>query len=316
MISQVSQDRSFSSLEVGIQTETAHLRRLPLLRTGTAGLGKETILALSRHAPQHIYFTGRNAIAAADVISQVQVAAPAVKITFLECDQTSLRSVESAVKQFLSTSQTLNVLLCNAGVMGEDPGLTKDGYEYQFGINHMAHALMVKMLIPPLQRAAAQTEVARIVFVASNGFKWTPSGGIVFKELKTTQDYAFAGRWVRYGQSKLANVVYAAELARRYPEITSVSIHPGVIFTDLWNTQLSLLNRIFTYLATLGQAVPVHEGAYTSCWAATTQMENIISGAYYEPVGVVGTQTKNSQSKELGEQLWTWSQKELEAYGQ
>ncbi|MCJ1235694.1 hypothetical protein MMC14_003665 [Varicellaria rhodocarpa] len=196
---------------------------------GTAGLGKETILALSHHTPKHIYFTGRNAKNSADVISQANAINPTVHVSYIECDQTSLSSTENAVKQFLSTSQRLDVLLCNAGVMGTDPSLTKDGYEYQFGINHMAHALMVKMLLPSLQRTATQTENARIIFLSSVGYRFPPLGGIVFKELKTTQDRFFAGRWVRYGQSKLANVIYANELARRYPDITSMSIHPGVI---------------------------------------------------------------------------------------
>ena len=292
--------------------QSAHSRLLVL---GTAGLGKETILALSRHSPKHIYFTGRNTENATDVISQAKAIGPSTEISFIKCDQTSLSSVESAVKQFLSVSQRLDVLICNAGVMGIDPGLTIDGFEKQFGINHVAHALIVKMLLPPLQRNAALTGNARIIFLSSVGFRWTPSGGIVFKDLKTTQDYAFAGRWVRYGQSKLANVVYANELARRYPEITSVSIHPGVIFTDLWNTNLSLLNRAFVYLATIGQGVPIHEGVYNSCWAATTQKENLTSGTFYEPVGVVGAQTKNSKRKDLGVELWDWTQKELEGYG-
>lgn len=285
-------------------------------RSGTSGLGKEAILALSRHNPKHIYFTGRNSKNATDVISNVKASYPAVEISFLECDQTSLSSTENAVKQFLSVSQRLDVLICNAGVMGTDASLTRDGYEHQFGINHMAHALVVKMLLPSLQRTASQTGDARIVFVSSVGFRWTPSGGIVFKELKTTQDYAFAGRWVRYGQSKLANVIYAAELSRRYPDITSVSIHPGVIWTNLWNAKLSLLNRISVFVATLGQAIPIEEGVHNTCWAATTAKDNVTSGVFYEAVGVIGSQTKDSKNKELGGQLWTWTQKELESYGQ
>ena len=281
---------------------------------GTSGLGKEAILALSRKQPSAIYFTGRNSKGAAEVIAQVQDANPTVNLTFLECDHTSLASVESAIKRFLHSSQRLDVLLCNAGVMGTDPSLTKDGYEHQFGVNQMAHALIVKMLLPTLQSTAKQTGDARIVFESSIGFRWTPSGGIRFDELKTTQDYSFAGRWVRYGQSKLANVVYASELARRYPEIITVSVHPGVIFTNLWSVQWSLLNRIFVYLATLGQSVSVEQGAHNPCWAMTTSKEKLSSGAFYEKVGVVGSQSKDSQNKELGEKLWVWTQKELERY--
>ena len=199
--------------------------------------------------------------------------------------------------------------------MGMDPSLTKDGYEYQFGVNQMAHALMIKMLLPTLQNTARQIGEARVVFESSVGFRWTPSGGIRFDELKTSQDYAFAGRWVRYGQSKLANVVYASELARRYPEITAVSVHPGVIWTGLWNVQWSLLNRIFVYLATLGQSISVEEGAHNPCWAMTAPKESLSPGAFYEKVGVIGSQSKDSQNKELSEKLWTWTEKELEGHG-
>ena len=282
---------------------------------GTSGLGKESVLVLARKQPTGIYFTGRNSKAAAELVSQVKDANPSVNVNFLECDQTSLPSVESAIKQFLSKSQRLDVLLCNAGVMGTDAGLTKDGYENQFGVNQMAHALMIKMLLPTLQSTARQAGDARVVFESSVGFRWTPSGGIRFDELKTTQNYAFAGRWVRYGQSKLANVVYSSEFSRRYPEITTVSVHPGVIFTNLWSVHWSLLNRIFVYLATLGQGVPVEEGAHNPCWAMTAPKGKLSPGVFYEKVGVIGSQSKDSKSRELGEKLWTWTQNELEGYG-
>jgi NAD(P)-dependent dehydrogenase (short-subunit alcohol dehydrogenase family) len=286
------------------------------MKPGTSGLGKEAILALSQKQPSRVFFTGRNATAAANVITQAQSAAnnPSSKFIFLECDHTSLSSVENVIRQFLSESRRLDVLLCNAGVMGTDPSLTKDGYEHQFGINQMAHALMIKLLLPTLQSTAQTTGDVRVIFESSIGFRWTPSGGIRFDELKTTQDYWFAGRWVRYGQSKLANIVYASELARRYPNITAVSVHPGVIFTNLWSVQWSLLNRAFVYLATLGQSIPAEEGAYTPCWAMTTSKANLADGAFYEKVGVLGKPSKDSSSKELGGRLWTWTEKELEKY--
>ncbi|KAL9591682.1 MAG: hypothetical protein Q9179_007477 [Wetmoreana sp. 5 TL-2023] len=276
--------------------------------------GAEAILALVPKQPAQIYFTGRNSKAAADVIARAKRVNPTVDVLFLECDHDSLASVHSAITSFLSRSQRLDVLLCNAGVMGTDASLTKDGYEHQFGINQMAHALMIKLLLPTLQSTARQTGDARVVFESSVGFRWTPSGGIRLDQLKTTQDYAFAGRWVRYGQSKLANVIYASELARRYPEITAVSVHPGVIWTNLWNVQWSLLNRIFFYLATLGQSVPVEEGVKVPCWAMTAPKEDLSPGAFYEKVGAIGAQSKDSQNKVLGEKLWTWTQKQLEAH--
>ncbi|KAI9781708.1 MAG: hypothetical protein M1816_002205 [Peltula sp. TS41687] len=281
---------------------------------GTTGLGKETVLALARHRPKQIWFSGRKSERAAEVISAVKAQSPAVDVSYIQCDQIDLASVEAGVKKLVSATETLDILICNAGVMGTDPALTKDGYESQFGINHVAHALMIKMLLPSLQRAATQKGDARIVFLSSTGFRWTPSSGIVFKDLKTTQDYAFAGRWVRYGQSKLANVVYAAELTRRYPELTSVAVHPGVIWTEL-NSTLTAFDRAFVCIATLGKKVPPHEGVYNTLWAATTSKKNIKSGAFYEPVGRVTPHTKDSESTDLGEHLWIWTRDELKNLG-
>ena len=232
---------------------------------------------------------------------------PSFNITFIECDHTSFVSVENATNLFLSKSQRLDVLFCNAGVMGIDPGLTKDGYENQFGINQMAHALMVKMLLPTLQSTAKQTGDVRVVFESSVGFRWTPSGGIRLAELKTTQDYWFAGRWVRYGQIKLANVVYASELAQRYPEITSISVHPGVIYTNLWTVNWSLLNRIFVKLATLGQPITVEQGSHTPCWAMTAPKEKLTGGAFYEGVGVVGYHFSTDLQGKIGIVTGSWN---------
>lgn len=283
--------------------------------SGTAGLGKQAILELSQHNPQHIYFTGRNSERAAEVISEANKQSPSVGLTFIECDQTSLASVEAATKEFIAKSSTqLDVLILNAGVMALPPATTKDGYEVQFGINHLAHALFVKAFLPIIRRTATEKSDARIVILTSVGHKLPPSGGIVFDKLQTTQETLIGGAWFRYGQSKLANVIYASELAKRYPEIIAVSIHPGVINTELISN-LNTLNRIFVHVTTMGQQVEPHKGAYNTEWAATTDKKNITSGSYYEPVGALGKRTSYSTDPKLGEKLWEWTQRELEHYG-
>ena len=280
---------------------------------GTAGLGKETILALSKHNPSHIYFTGRNSASASAVQSEVKAKVPSAALTFIPCDQNSLASVHKAAREFVSKSSRLDVLLCNAGIMATGPGLTADGYENQFGVNHVAHALLVKLLLPTLEKTQAQTDDVRIIFLTSLGFRMPPPGGIIFKDLKTVQDLGVAGPWARYGQSKLANVIYPAELARRYPSITSISIHPGTINTDIIG-RLNFINKAIVYATNIGKIKKPHEGAYQACWASTTAKTNIENGAFYEPVGQRGEGSKDSVRKELWEELWTWTQKELEPY--
>ncbi len=281
---------------------------------GTAGLGKETVTALAKHNPSQIFFSGRSSSKASTVIDRIKANIPNAKISFIECDFTSLEAVAKGADDFISKSPRLDILICNAGVMALPPELTKDGYEIQFGTNHMAHALLIKKLLPILLKTAAEPKSdVRVVFLTSAGFRNHPPGGIAFKDLKTTQDTGAFGSWMRYGQSKLANVLYPAELARRYPNITTASVHPGMGNTALV-TDLPLSKRLMVYLGNFGKPKMPSEIIDTQIWAATGDKSAIQSGAYYEPIGVLGKHTKDSNSEKLAGELWDWTQKELEAY--
>ncbi|KAL9123059.1 MAG: hypothetical protein Q9187_000386 [Circinaria calcarea] len=244
-----------------------------------------------------------------------KAAAPALKLTFVECDLTSLASVAAAVQQF--ASRRLDILMCNAGIMAVPPGLTEDGYEVQFGTNHLGHALLIKHLLPTLLQTAEEPHSdVRIILLTSLGFRGHPKGGIVFKDLRTTQDTGAFGSWIRYGQSKLANILYANELARRYPNITSLSIHPGVVETDLVGS-LGFANKAFVYVANMGKLLKPAEGAYNQIWAATCDKEKdkLVNGAFYEPIGLLSTKLdKTSKSEKLAEELWVWTEKALKDY--
>ncbi|MCJ1270949.1 hypothetical protein MMC22_010848 [Lobaria immixta] len=286
---------------------------------GTTGLGKESILALAKHHPEHIYFSGRDHEKAAAVINEVQSFSE-TNVTFIECDLASLASVQRAVKEFNSTSARLDVLMCNAGVMALPPGLTTDGYEVHFGTNHLGHALLVKLLLPTLIQTVEQVPNSdvRIVFLTSIGFRAHWFGGIAFETLRTPQDFPIFGSWIRYAQSKLANIVYAAELARRYPRITTVSVHPGVAATNLVGS-LPFLKRVLVYVTNPGQVKSsATEIVANQLWAATAtgdkENEKIVNGAFYEPVAVLGTHDWYSKSEEFAGRLWDWTQKELEGY--
>lgn len=237
---------------------------------------------------------------------------PSAKLTFIESNQLSLASVEKAAKEFLAQSSRLDVLLLNAGVMATDAAVSEDGYENQFAVNHVAHALLVKLLLPTIQKTVETSGEARILFLSSLGFMYPFPGGILFDSLKTPQDLGPGSQWARYGQSKLANVIYAAELARRYPAITSASIHPGVVNTDLIS-RLNPADKEFVEQNTKDRLEP-HQGAHSPLWTATTSKSNLINGELYLPVGQVGEHTKESKDAELAEKLWTWTQKELEGY--
>lgn len=221
--------------------------------------------------------------------------------------------MKQAAESFLAQESRLDILMCNAGIMATPPGLTADGYEIQFGTNHLGHALLIRKLLPLLQTSAEAADV-RIILLTSLGFKMHPGGGIVFDAVRTKQEFSAFGGWIRYGQSKLANLLYARELARRYPTITSISVTPGVVNTGLVEN-LGRFNRAFVWVTNLGQLMKPEEGAYNQLWASTIAKHTLQNGQFYEPVGVLSNKLdKASQDAALAKRLWDWTEEALQAY--
>jgi len=287
-----------------------------LVTGGTAGLGKESLLALAKHNPGHLYFTGRNEKSAEEVVSAIKAIAPDAPVTFLKCDLADLSSIKAGAQKFLAAEKRLDIVIANAGIMAVPPATTKDGYEVQFGTNHVGHAALLKLLLPTMEATAAQpNSESRLVILTSLGYRGHPPGGIIFDTLKTDQNKitpVLAG-WVRYGQSKLANLLYAQELARHHPSITAVAVHPGVINTGIV-TSLGFANKAFVWVMNLGRFMTLAEGAFNRVWAATVDKTNLENGAYYEPLGVKKTPIRDGTDKELAKKLWDWTEEELKNF--
>lgn len=233
-------------------------------------------------------------------------------MTFIELDLSSLSSVKEAIRKF--GHDRLDILMCNAGIMAHPPGLSKDGYEIQFATNHLGHAMLIKALLPTLINTSEQPNSdVRIVLSTSAGWRGHPKGGIQFATLKTVQDWTILGRWVRYGQSKLANILYAAELARRYPNITCLSVHPGVVATELVGN-LSMVDKAMVYVPNLGQMLTLEEGVHSQLYvAAGAKKTDLVNGGFYMPVGVLSNSKldKTAKSEKLAAELWDWTEKAL-----
>ncbi|KAK4162932.1 short-chain dehydrogenase TIC 32, chloroplastic [Cladorrhinum sp. PSN259] len=281
-----------------------------LVTGGTAGVGAGTLVELANHNPAHLLFTGRNSRSAEATIAKIQAVSPSVKVEFIQCDLADLASVKSASEKLVTELTRLDVLVCNAGIMAVPAALSKDGYEIHFATNHLGHALLTKKLLPLLQTTAESGRDVRIITLSSLAWRGTPPGGIVFDKLKTTQEMAI-GRWLRYGQSKLANMLYARELAKRYPQILSFSVHPGVVRTGLVN-DLRLADKALVLLTNIGKMKTPEEGTYNTLWAITAPREGIQPGVFYEPVGRATKMESNaSKDPELSVRLWEWTEQEL-----
>ncbi len=267
--------------------------------SGTGGIGRQSVVELSRHNPAHIVFTGRNASAAAETIA---LAAPGL-VSFLEIDQTSLASVASVSRTILERHPRIDVVICNAAIMIAPPALSKEGYVEQWAVNHLAHALMIRILLPALEA----TDAPRLVITTSKGQTIATAFDSEAVRATSVEDLGSGtlAPMKRYAQSKLANLVYGQELTRRHPRVMTVSVHPGVVRTGPLAGQAAWL-RYMTYLSALvtqGGMMEPEQGAYNTLWAATAPLEGITAGAYYEPVGERGSVNKLA-TPEAGEALW------------
>ncbi|KAF7547707.1 hypothetical protein G7Z17_g7535 [Cylindrodendrum hubeiense] len=289
------------------------LGKVILVTGGNGGLGRQSVLEFARHKPKQIWLASRSLEKARIAADEIKQQVPEAPIKLLELDLGSFDSIKKASQKVLSESDRLDILMLNAGIMAVPPGLTKDGYEIQFGTNHMGHALLTKLLLPILEKTAENDTQAdvRIVALSSYGHTYALRGGCHFDTTKTTADSL--GAYGRYYQSKLANVLWVRQLAKLYPQFTVAAIHPGVVRTQLMEgataspTIVRVLARVGNMLLT-----PVEKGAKNQVWASVAK--DVKSGEYYEPVGVGGLASDDGKDDGLAKKLWDWTEEELKAH--
>lgn len=277
---------------------------------GNGGLGKETIRQLAKFNPSRIYLASRSEEKGRDAIASIksELTSP-VDIRVVKLDLTSFESIHAAAESFIADCDRLDTLILNAGIMATPPGKTESGHEIQFGTNHIGHFLLVKLLLPTLLRTAASTDV-RVITLSSVGHQIAPP----LSTMTSTSALSQETTWKRYAASKAANILFASELARRHPEIMSVSLHPGTIATDLYRSVEKEGNPLVRHgLAIFKPMVlqNVQIGALNQIWAAIADREDLTNGAYYVPVGEP-IEKQYTTDADMGRKLWEWTEKEVE----
>lgn len=285
-----------------------------LVTGGNIGLGKQSVLEFARHGAKEIWLASRSAEKADQAIQDIKKEVPDANIKPLSLDLTDLESVRNAARTFAQSSQQLDILLLNAGIMASPAGLTKDGYEVQFGTNHVGHALLTKLLTPVLDRTAARPgSDVRVVVLTSSGAAFAPAGGIQYDTLRTTAEGM--STWTRYGQSKLANALFARQLAKERPSWTTAAVHPGVVNTNL-GQHVGNMHWVFGQLMRLASLVltTVEAGTRNQLWAAAAPRADVKSGEMYFPVGDLtgGHRGPYYNDDALAKKLWDWTEGELE----
>ncbi|TCR83559.1 SDR family NAD(P)-dependent oxidoreductase [Rhizobium sp. BK376] len=254
-----------------------------VLVTGvSAGLGVETARALVAH--------GAQVVGAARDLAKAEAATAAVRaltanggsLELIELDLASLTSVRASSHALLADKRQFDIVIANAGVMAAPFGHTADGFETQFGTNHLGHFTFVNRIAPLIK------EGGRLVNLSSSGHRFADV------DLDDPNfEHAAYDPWLAYGRSKTANILFAVEFDRRHKErgIRATAVHPGGIRTELARhlepgTLEAMVSKINSDLAAEGkpnyELKSVPQGAATSVWAGIVAPANEVGGKYCE----------------------------------
>ncbi|KAG6649856.1 short-chain dehydrogenase TIC 32, chloroplastic-like [Carya illinoinensis] len=271
----------------------------------SSGIGTETTRVLAMRGV-HVVMAVRNMAAGKDVREAIVKEIPVAKVEAMELDLSSMASVRKFASNFNSSGLPLNILINNAGVMATPFMLSKDNIELQFATNHLGHFLLTHLLLDTMKRTARKSgKEGKIVNVSSGAHQFSYREGIRFDRINDKHGYSSLAA---YGQSKLANILHANELARHFKEdgvdITANSLHPGAIVTNLFR-QNKIVNGL---VDKLGRFVlkNVQQGAATTCYAAMHPQVKGVSGEFFVDSNLSEASTQG-RDIELAKKLWDFS---------
>jgi len=249
------------------------LRGKTALVTGaTNGIGLASARALARMGAT-LFIVARDPQRAEAARAEIARAGNGADVRILRADLASQGDVRRAAAEFLASGAPLHILLNNAGVMQLSRTETDDGIETTFAVNHLAYFLLTNLLLERIRASAP----ARIVNVASDAHRM--GGALDFDDLGSSRRYSAMGV---YGRSKLANVLFTRELARRLAGsgVTVNAVHPGVVRTGLGQNNDAPILKFLTNLARPFFRSP-EKGAETSIWACTAPELDSVTGRYF-----------------------------------
>jgi NAD(P)-dependent dehydrogenase (short-subunit alcohol dehydrogenase family) len=278
--------------------------KVALITGVSSGIGLETAKALTA--------TGMRVFGAVRNLEKATAALSSHNIELLELDMNSLSSVRACAATFLAKSLPLNILITNAGIMMTPESKTADGYESQFGINHLAHFLLFQLLQPVLLASSTPAFNSRVISLSSISHR---TGSINFDDINSEKGYDPVAA---YAQSKLANVYMANAIERKYAEkgLHAVSVMPGGIWTNLQSSMPASLTDQWKEDKEFMKAwKSAEQGAATSVFGAIDKSLEGVGGVYLEDCGVAGQAERDgdmgcpgyagfAMDEGVGERLW------------
>jgi NAD(P)-dependent dehydrogenase (short-subunit alcohol dehydrogenase family) len=278
--------------------------RIAVVTGANSGLGLVAARELARKGAR-VVMACRNLDKGHAAVDAIRSEVPDAQLQLDGLDLASLASVRSFAERFTETHDALDLLLNNAGVMAAPRRHTADGFELHLGTNHLGHFALTNLLLPLMEGR----EDARVVTLSSNAHKTVR--GIAFDNLNGDRRYF---RWNAYGQSKLANLLFALELDRRLKArgstVKSLAAHPGYAATNLQSAAAPLVDRLFMKVGNAVVAQNDEMGALPVLYAATEP--GLEGGTYAGPDGIgehrghpkVVQPNRAAKNEETARRLW------------
>jgi NAD(P)-dependent dehydrogenase (short-subunit alcohol dehydrogenase family) len=282
--------------------------RVAVITGANTGLGFETAAVLARKGA-HTVLAVRNLDKGNDAVARIKAATPNATVTLQQLDLMSLDNVRVAADALRTQFPRIDLLINNAGVMYTDKGTTKDGFETQFGTNHLGHFALTGLLLENLLKV----DGSRVVTVSSVGHKIMAK--IHFDDLNLDRNY---NRVAAYGQSKLANLLFTYELARRLADkkapTSALAAHPGAADTELLRNMPPGIRQVSQAIWSAVVAQGPDMGALPTLRAATDP--DAANAQYYGPDGIgesrghpkVVKSSAQSHDQDIQRRLWTVSE--------
>ncbi len=250
--------------------ETMTMKGKTVVITGAnSGIGLEASLGLAKLGAR-VVMVARDKKRGLEAVEYVRSGSGSKSVDLLLADFSALKNVRKLASDIKKKYKKIDVLLNNAGGIFGKRALTADGFEWTFGVNHLAPFLLTNLLLPVLKKSGN----ARVVTVASMAHTM---GRINFDDIMSEKKYDEMGA---YAQSKLANILFASELSRRLKgtKVTSNSLHPGVVHTRFANSGSPLSNFLYSRLGFFMETPA--QGARTSIYAASSPEMEGVTGKY------------------------------------
>ena len=280
--------------------------RIALITGANTGIGRVTALELARRGAR-VFIATRSASKTQTVLDEVRAAGG--QADWLALDLGDLASVRACAAAFLALDLPLHLLINNAG-LGGAKGLTASGFELNFGTNHLGHFLLTQGLTERLQQSAeGDARPVRVVTVASRAHTGVQTGAQTIDWQAVRQPTSGALGLHAYSVSKLANVLFSAELGRRLAGtgVHTYAVHPGVVASDIWRSlPWPLLPLVKAFMLTPEQ------GAATSLHCATSAEAAGQTGLYYDKCQPIRT-SRAGADETLAAELWRRSEEWVRA---